>query len=91
MLFRSGTAKAIRSGQRVSVRTDQLVRDDIVEFAAGDQICADAVVRDGQLQVNESLLTGEADAILKNPGDTLKSGSFVISGRARVQLTHVGS
>ena len=90
-LVAAGTAKAIRSGQRVSVRTDQLVRDDIVEFAAGDQICADAVVRDGQLQVNESLLTGEADAILKNPGDTLKSGSFVISGRARVQLTHVGS
>ena len=90
-LVAAGTAKAIRSGQRVSVRTDQLVRDDIVEFAAGDQICADAVVRDGQLQVNESLLTGEADAILKKPGDTLKSGSFVISGRARVQLTHVGS
>ena len=90
-LVAAGTAKAIRSGQRVSVRTDQLVRDDIVEFAAGGQICADAVVRDGQLQVNESLLTGEADAILKNPGDTLKSGSFVISGRARVQLTHVGS
>lgn len=90
-LVAAGTAKAIRSGQRVSVRTDQLVRDDIVEFVAGDQICADAVVRDGQLQVNESLLTGEADAILKNPGDTLKSGSFVISGRARVQLTHVGS
>ncbi len=90
-LVAAGTAKAIRSGQRVSVRTDQLVRDDIVEFAAGDQISADAVVRDGQLQVNESLLTGEADAILKNPGDTLKSGSFVISGRARVQLTHVGS
>lgn len=90
-LVAAGTAKAIRSGQRISVRTDQLVRDDIVEFAAGDQICADAVVRDGQLQVNESLLTGEADAILKNPGDTLKSGSFVISGRARVQLTHVGS
>lgn len=90
-LVAAGTAKAIRSGQRVSVRTDQLVRDDIVEFAVGDQICADAVVRDGQLQVNESLLTGEADAILKNPGDTLKSGSFVISGRARVQLTHVGS
>lgn len=90
-LVAAGTAKAIRSGQRISVRTDQLVRDDIVEFAAGDQICADAVVRDGQLQVNESLLTGEADAILKNPGDTLKSGSFVISGRALVQLTHVGS
>lgn len=90
-LVAAGTLKAIRSGERVSVRTDQLVRDDIVEFAAGDQICADAVVRDGQLQVNESLLTGEADAIMKNPGDELKSGSFVISGRCRAQLTHVGA
>ena len=90
-LVATGTLKTIRSGERVSVRTDQLVRDDIVEFAAGDQICADAVVRDGQLQVNESLLTGEADAIIKNTGDELKSGSFVISGRCRAQLTHVGA
>lgn len=90
-LVAAGTLKVIRSGERVSVRTDHLVRDDIVEFAAGDQICADAVVRDGQMQVNESLLTGEADAIIKNVGDTLKSGSFVISGRCRAQLTHVGA
>lgn len=90
-LVAAGTLKAIRSGERISVRTDQLVRDDIVEFAAGDQICADAIVRDGQLQVNESLLTGEADAIIKNVGDPLKSGSFVISGRCRAQLTHVGA
>ena len=90
-LVAAGQAKVIRSGQRVPMRTDLLVRDDIVEFAAGDQICADGIVRDGHLQVNESLLTGEADAIIKNPGDTLKSGSFVISGRGRVQLTHVGS
>lgn len=86
-----GSVRAIRSGERVSVRTDQLVRDDIVEFAAGDQICADAVVRDGQVQVNESLLTGEADAIIKNVGDELKSGSFLISGRCRAQLTNVGA
>ena len=90
-LVAAGQQKAIRSGQRVNLRTDQLVRDDIVEFSAGDQICADAVVRDGQMQVNESLLTGEADAIIKNPGDELKSGSFVISGRCRAQLTHVGA
>lgn len=90
-LVAAGTLKVMRSGERISIRTDQLVRDDIVEFAAGDQICADALVRDGQMQVNESLLTGEADAIIKNPGDTLKSGSFVISGRCRAQLTHVGS
>ena len=90
-LVAAGQQRVIRSGQRTAVRTDLLVRDDIVEFSAGDQICADAVVRDGQMQVNESLLSGEADAIIKNPGDTLKSGSFVISGRCRAQLTHVGA
>ena len=90
-LVATGTIGVIRSGTKIKLRTDQLVRDDIVEFAAGNQICADAVVRKGQVQVNESLLTGEADAIIKNPGDELKSGSFVISGRCRSQLTRVGA
>lgn len=90
-LVAAGKLRVIRDGKRHEIPTDQLVRDDIVEFAAGNQICADAIVRDGQLQVNESLLTGEADAIIKNPGDELKSGSFVISGRCKAQLTHVGS
>ncbi len=80
-----------RGGKRVMVPSDQLVRDDIVEFAAGDQICADAVVRIGQVQVNESLITGEEDAIQKQPGDVLLSGSFVVSGRCRAQLTRVGA
>lgn len=90
-LVAAGKLRVIRDGERRQLPTDQLVRDDIVEFAAGNQICADAVVREGQMQVNESLLTGEADAIIKNPGDVLKSGSFVISGRCKAQLTHVGS
>jgi cation-transporting ATPase E len=81
----------IRSGKRVMVPSDQLVRDDIVEFAAGDQICADAVVRVGQVQVNESLITGEEDPIMKHPGDVLRSGSFVVSGRCKSQLTQVGA
>ena len=80
-----------RDGKKILVPSDQLVRDDIVEFAAGDQICADAVVRIGQLQVNESLITGEEDAILKHPGDELLSGSFVVSGRCKAQLTKVGA
>ncbi len=90
-LVAAGRLRVFRDGKRHEIPTDQLVRDDIVEFAAGNQICADAIVRDGQMQVNESLLTGEADAIIKNPGDELKSGSFVISGRCRAQLTHVGA
>ena len=82
--------KAIRDGVRAEVRPSRLVRDDIIELSAGDQICAGAVVRSGEMQVNESLITGEADAIVKGPGDTLKSGSFVVAGRARAQLTQVG-
>ena len=84
------TVRAIRDGKKVDIRTDELVRDDIVEFRPGDQICADGILRSGTLQVNESLITGEADAITKNPGDDLKSGSFVISGKGRCQLTGVG-
>ena len=80
----------IRGGKKLLVPSDQLVRDDIVEYGPGDQICADGIVRVGQLQVNESLITGEADAVVKKKGDTLKSGSFVITGRARAQLTQVG-
>ena len=89
-LVAAQTVKTIREGQETFVRSDLLVRDDIVEFSAGDQICADGILRTGCLQVNESLITGEADAIMKNPGDELKSGSFVVAGRGRTQLTCVG-
>ncbi len=83
--------RTVRDGEVKLVRSDLLVRDDIVEFGAGDQICADGILRAGELQVNESLITGEADVILKRPGDELKSGSFVVAGTGRVQLTHVGA
>ena len=90
-LVAAQTVRVIRDGKKAEVRTDDLVRDDIVEFRSGDQICADGILRTGQLQVNESLITGEADAITKNPGDDLKSGSFVIAGKGRCQLTGVGA
>ena len=89
-LVAEGTVRTIRDGKTLDVPVHDLVRDDIVEFRAGDQICADGVVRSGNLQVNESLITGEADAIIKEAGDELMSGSFVITGKARVQLTNVG-
>ena len=77
--------RTVRDGQVEKIRSDLLV-----EFTPGDQICADAVVLTGQLLVNESLITGEEDAILKKPGDTLSSGSFVVSGMGRARLTRVG-
>lgn len=90
-LVAAQTVKTVRDGSVHEIRSDLLVRDDIVEFSGGDQICADGVLRAGELQVNESLITGEADVILKRPGDELKSGSFVVAGRGRVQLTQVGA
>ena len=81
---------AIRDGQQISLPSDQLVRDDVVLFSAGNQICADAVLCRGEISVNESLVTGESDEIKKKPGDQLLSGSFVISGQGRARLTEVG-
>ncbi len=83
--------RTLRDGKLLFLRSDLLVRDDVVEFVAGDQICADAIVRSGELRVNESLVTGEEDAIIKHVGDELKSGSFVIAGTACAQLTKVGA
>ena len=83
--------RVIRDGVMTEIQPEELVRDDIVEFGPGDPICADGILRSGELQVNESLITGEADAIEKRSGSELKSGSFVIAGRGRVQLTAVGS
>ena len=81
----------VRDGNLISVPSAQLVRDDIAQFAAGDQIPADAEVVEGSAQLNEALITGEADAIEKGPGDSLLSGSFVVAGRCRARLTHVGA
>ncbi len=83
--------RAVRDAQLVSLPAAQLVRDDIVLFSAGDQIPADAVVVADTCRVNEALVTGEADEIVKNPGDRLLSGSFVVSGSCRARLTAVGA
>lgn len=83
--------KVIRGGQMLSAEPDSIVRDDIAEFGQGDQVCADGILRSGQLYVNESLLTGEEDSVEKNPGDLVHSGSFVLTGRGRVELTAVGA
>lgn len=83
-------AVVIRDGKRQEIPADQLVLDDIVEFSAGSQIPADAKVVSGELQVNESLITGESDEIEKREGDSLLSGSFVVSGKACARLEEVG-
>lgn len=80
----------LREGEVSSISTEELVLDDCILLKTGDQVPADARVLDGNLEVNESLLTGEADNLAKKTGDELFSGSFVTSGEAYCQVIHVG-
>ena len=82
--------KIVRDGRVQDIAPEDIVRDDIAEFGQGDQICADGILRSGSLYVDESLLTGEEDSVEKQPGDQIHSGSVVLAGRGRVELTAVG-
>ena len=80
----------IRDGELQNILSEELVKDDIILLKAGKQICADAIVISGSVQVNESLLTGESDEIEKAVGSKLLSGSFVVSGECYAKLEKVG-
>lgn len=83
-------ASVVREGKESVVDSEELVLDDIVLFKSGNQICADAVVVEGEVRVNEALLTGESDEIIKRCGDHLMSGSFVVAGQCHARLEAVG-
>jgi len=83
-------ATVIRDGECVTVPTDSAVLDDIALFSTGQQIYADAIVLHGEVNVNEALVTGESDEITKTSGDTLLSGSFIVSGECAARLDKVG-
>ena len=83
-------ALVVRNGKKTEINAEELVLDDIVIFKAGDQVCADAEVCAGEVQVNESLLTGESDEITKRFGSKLMSGSFIVSGQCHARLDKVG-
>lgn len=90
-LLNAPHADVIRNGSVKQISTEELVKDDVILLTAGKQICADAVVISGNIQVNESLLTGEADEVEKTEGSTLMSGSFVVSGECYARLEKVGN
>ena len=89
-ILQTPKAAVIRDGMETTVPVNELVRDDIVRFSSGEQICADALAVEGECLVNEALVTGEADEIKKRPGAELLSGSFVVSGECLARLTAVG-
>lgn len=81
----------VRGGNTVLIPADALVLDDVLFLQSGAQIPADCILLSGMVEMNESLLTGESDAIKKKPGDTLLAGSFIISGACHARVDRVGA
>ncbi|MCM1043176.1 MAG: HAD-IC family P-type ATPase [Corallococcus sp.] len=84
------TAIIVRNGAETELPVTEIVLDDIVLFATGNQISCDSVVIDGSVEVNESILTGESESVLKRQGDILYAGSIVVSGNAVARVDKVG-
>ncbi len=89
-LISAPTVNVIRNGKVSEISVSEIVLDDIMLLEAGKQISSDSVVVDGTIEVNESLLTGESDSIVKKPGDSLYSGSYVVSGSCKAKVEKVG-
>ena len=81
----------IRDGKEVELSVEEIVLDDILEYKLGNQVVVDSIIREGIVEVNEAFITGESKAIVKKKGDTLLSGSFIVSGFATVQVLHIGA
>ena len=90
-LLSTPTVTVVRQGQKVEVGVSEVVLDDIMYLTPGREITTDAILVNGEVEVNESQLTGESIPIRKNVGATLYSGSFVVSGNCLAQVERVGN
>lgn len=88
-LVTTNFAKVRRNGKDLDIKTTDVVLDDVILFEFGDQICSDSIILKGEVEVNESLLTGESVSIKKKKGDTLLAGSYVTSGRCVCRVDKV--
>ena len=81
--------KAIRNGKEVKIGINEVVLDDILKFQVGNQIITDSIILDGNVEVDESFITGESEAVYKKKGDMLFSGSFIVSGKCTAKVEHI--
>ena len=86
----SNNVLVLRDGIEEEIHINDIVLDDIIIFNNGNQVVVDSIVVDGEVEVNESFITGEAKTIYKKKGDKLLSGSFIVSGRCLAEVEHVG-
>lgn len=89
-LISSNKVKCQRNGKEEIIQTNEIVLDDILLFEAGNQIVTDSILLEGEIEVNESFVTGEADPVIKKVGDMILSGSFVVSGKGKAKVEHIG-
>ena len=82
--------KVIRESEKIEVSMEDVVLDDIIFFSTGNQVVCDSIILDGEVEVNESFITGESDAVTKKKGDMILSGSFIVSGEIYAQVEHIG-
>lgn len=80
----------IRDSIEKEIGINEIVLDDIIKVEIGNQIVVDSIIKDGEVEVDESFITGEADTVFKRKGDMLLSGSFIVSGKAICQVEHIG-
>lgn len=86
----SSKARVIRDGKKQEISINDLVLDDIIEFNTGNQVATDSIIIEGNVQVNESFITGEPDSIEKKEGEMLLSGSYIVSGKCIAKVEHIG-
>ena len=82
--------KVLRDGEIIEITPEEIVMDDIIKYEIGSQVVVDSVILTDMVEVNESAITGESKSIIKNKGDTLLSGSFIVSGNTFAKVIHVG-
>lgn len=90
-LLASPKASVIRDGIEINISPAEVVENDLMIIRSGNSVCADGIVLEGTIEVNESLITGESDLITKKKGDELYSGSIAASGFCKVEVLRVGS
>ena len=90
-LLNKEQVQVYRDGQLTAIDSEELVLDDVILLAAGEQVPSDAQVLTGMAEANEAMLTGESDLVPKNIGDELLSGSFLASGQVQAQIIRVGA
>lgn len=88
-LLSSPDVKVLRKGEQVSIKLNEILLGDVVRLKTGAQVCSDSIIRSGDVEVNEALLTGESQAIKKGVGDSLLSGSFIVSGECVAEVDHI--